>query len=190
MSTDLSRPSDTETPDELEFRMLYQDASRPLLAFLLRRCASTEHAADCLAETFRIAWEQRQRIPSGDSARPWLFGVARNVMRRERLSEQRTYQASLALAIAVQQSSATAGDDEDGELTLALAELSPLDREIITMLAWDELSPRAIAQILELSPNVVRVRAHRARRRLRELLTRAHVTDGPASVLQSTNEAG
>ncbi len=38
------------------------------------------------------------------------------------------------------------------------------------MISWDGLKPKEVAQILGLSPNVVRVRAHRARTRLREEL--------------------
>jgi RNA polymerase sigma-70 factor, ECF subfamily len=38
------------------------------------------------------------------------------------------------------------------------------------MLAWDQLAPREVAAILELSPNAIRIRAHRARVKLREEL--------------------
>jgi RNA polymerase sigma-70 factor (ECF subfamily) len=38
------------------------------------------------------------------------------------------------------------------------------------MLSWDGLTPREVAPLLGLSANVVRVRAHRARQRLRRLL--------------------
>ena len=39
------------------------------------------------------------------------------------------------------------------------------------MISWDGLTPRQIGQVLGISPNVVRVRAHRARARLRSLLS-------------------
>jgi DNA-directed RNA polymerase specialized sigma24 family protein len=66
------------------FSALYHATHLDLLAFLLRRTPTAEDAPDCLAETYLIAWEKRERIPEGDGARPWLFGVARNVMRRGR----------------------------------------------------------------------------------------------------------
>jgi hypothetical protein len=56
-------------------------------------------------------------------------------------------------------------------VTTAIGELPELEREIITMLIWDELAPREVAAILGLSPNVVRVRAHRARTKLKAALT-------------------
>ena len=65
--------------------------------------------------------------------------------------------------------------DESELVTSALSELSAVDQEIITMISRDGLTPRQIGQILGISPNVVRVRAHRARARLRSLLS----TDDP-----------
>ena len=49
------RPNRTLSEDDERFIRLYEDTSRDLLAFLLRRCAAAEDAADCLAESYRIA---------------------------------------------------------------------------------------------------------------------------------------
>lgn len=156
--------------DDERFGELYEDTSRALLAFLLRRCQTAEDAADCLAETYRIAWEKRARLPAGGDGRAWVFGVARNVAREESRRTERRAATSVALA-AVAESSYTDPTPEDGEFAAALAQLSPVDREIITMLGADGLAPREVAAVLGLSPNVVRVRAHRARERLRALMS-------------------
>jgi RNA polymerase sigma factor (sigma-70 family) len=192
MSGPRLRSRRSEPLDGERFNRLYQDTSRDLLAFLLRRCLSAEDAADCLAETFRIAWEKRDRIPTGDATRPWLFGIARNVSRRERADEKRAAETVHDLTTAAEQSGARA-EHEDGEITDALSQLSPLDQEIITMLAWDGLTPREAAAILGLSPNVVRVRAHRARQRLRELLISnedSHGAGDSLSALPRPNRIG
>jgi RNA polymerase sigma factor (sigma-70 family) len=175
MSRVRSRPGEASPEDDERFHRLYVETSQDLLAFLLRRCLSAEDAGDCLSETFRIVWEKRERIPPGDDARPWLFGVARNVLRREHASAEREAEAVHELAVAAQRSGAITSTNTTA-LT-ALASLSPLDQEIITMLAWDDLAPREVAVILGLSPNVVRVRAHRAREQLRNTLA-AGVTEG------------
>jgi RNA polymerase sigma-70 factor (ECF subfamily) len=167
-------------PDGAErLHRLYEDSSPDLFAFLLRRCPTAEDAADCLAETFRIAWEKRDSVPAGEQARPWLFGVARNVARRARVSGERAAAASQELALAAERAGA-GGRQADDEVAAALAQLTPLDREIVTMLSWDGLSPREVAPLLGLSANVVRVRAHRARQRLRMLLA------PPADALAAT----
>jgi RNA polymerase sigma-70 factor, ECF subfamily len=167
--------------DDKRFTRLYEDTSRDLLAFLLRRCATAEDAADCLAESYRIAWETRPRIPAGHEARPWLFGVARNIARQTHKGETRRTATTSALATAAEHWY-TPSDPEDSALAAALSELSPVDQEIITMIAADGLPPREVAAILGLSPNAVRIRAHRAREKLRVLL-------GPAAPEEDTDPA-
>jgi RNA polymerase sigma factor (sigma-70 family) len=162
--------------DGERFSHLYADTSTDLLAFLLRHCQTAEDAADCLAETYVIAWEKRSRIPAGDDARPWLFGVARNVARQDRRSGERRAATGRELALAAERSY-TATTPEDTALADALPELSPLDQEIVTMLAADGLAPREVATVLGLSPNAVRIRAHRARLRLRTLMAGDDTSD-------------
>ncbi|HEX3801782.1 MAG TPA: RNA polymerase sigma factor [Solirubrobacteraceae bacterium] len=169
MSGLFKRPARPSSEDDERFTRLYEDTSRDLLAFLLRRCATAEDAADCLAETYRIAWETRARIPAGHEARPWLFGVARNITRQTHRGETRRAATTSALATAAERWYTPSGP-EDGALAAALSQLSPIDQEIITMIAADELPPREVATILGLSPNAVRIRAHRAREKLRALL--------------------
>jgi RNA polymerase sigma factor (sigma-70 family) len=160
--------------DAARFAALYTETNADVLAFLLRRCPTPEDAADCLAETYLVAWEKRNQIPAGEETRPWLFGVARNVMRRGYERHRRLAAATQSLAAELQSAaSARPARAPDGleSITAALSELSAVDQEIITMISWDGLTPRQIAQVLGISPNVVRVRAHRARARLRSLLS-------------------
>ncbi len=60
----------------------------------------------------------------------------------------------------------------------ALEQLSPEDRELVTLIAWEGLTPAQAATALGLSPGTARVRLHRARTRLRAALsTPAHVEE-------------
>ena len=126
------------------FAALYTETSADVLAFLLRRCPTPEDAADSLAETYLVAWEKRNQIPAGEETRPWLFGVARNVMRRGHERHRRLAAATQSLADELQSAaSARPARAPDGleSITAALSELSGLDQEIITMISWDELTP-------------------------------------------------
>jgi RNA polymerase sigma factor (sigma-70 family) len=166
--------SDAAADSEARFAALYAETSRDVLAFLLRRCATPEDAADCLAETYLVAWEKRDQVPAGVQARPWLFGVARNVMRRGHDRHRRLATAAQSLAEELQSAARARGalaPEEAQPITAALAQLSAVDQEIITMMSWDGRTPREIGGILGLSANVVRVRAHRARAKLRSLLS-------------------
>ena len=62
----------------------------------------------------------------------------------------------------------------------ALSQLSKSDREIVELSAWEELAPGEIAIVLGISPNAARVRLHRARHRLAEILlqTELRTRDG------------
>jgi RNA polymerase sigma factor (sigma-70 family) len=157
-------------PPDAGFSALYEASAADLLKFLLRRTPTPEDAANCLAETFLIAWNKRDQLPRQlEQVRPWLFGVARNVLRRDRKRDAR---ASAAKAELARELSGVQRQIPEGDpVGAALQQLSPVDREIIEMLVWDQLAPREVAAILELSPNVVRIRAHRARHKLREELT-------------------
>lgn len=158
-----------------DFTTLYDHSARDLLAYLVRRTQSPEEAADCLAETFLVAWRKRDEIPPDPAeARPWLFGVARNMLRRTRELDHKRSRTVDALAAELHQARRPVPTDDPA--TVALSRLSPIDREIIEMIAWDQLSPREVAAILNLSPNVVRIRAHRARLKLREQLQTAAVS--------------
>ncbi|HLY48107.1 MAG TPA: RNA polymerase sigma factor [Solirubrobacteraceae bacterium] len=173
---------------EDDFSALFRATSRDILAFLLRRCPIAEDAADCLAETYLVAWEKRRQMPNEPDTRPWLFGVARNVMRRGREREHRATEATRDLAREVLASGAVAPApaiaDTDPVVT-ALAELPELDREIVTMICWDGLTPREVGKALHCSANVVRVRAHRARARLRALLAAAAEADAEPDLRQA-----
>lgn len=164
------------------FSELYRRTRVDVLAFLLRRCSTAEDAADCLAETYLLAWKKRDEMPGGAETRPWLFGVARNVMRRGNELRDRTAAAASALAAEVERAGAVCFPpdvEEPDPMMAAIAKLPELDREIITMLIWDELAPREVAAVLGLTPNVVRVRAHRARAKLKSAFANQDPDGGP-----------
>jgi RNA polymerase sigma factor (sigma-70 family) len=155
------------------FSELYRHTHLDVLAFLLRRCTSPEDAADCLAETYLVAWQKREQMPAGAESRPWLFGVARNVIPRDNELRDRTAAAANALAAELERIGAVSPPPDLAEpdpVIAAMRDLPEVEQEIITMLIWDGLAPREVAAVLGLTPNVVRVRAHRARAKLRAAL--------------------
>lgn len=156
------------------FNELYRSTWVDLLSYLVRRTGSTHDAADALAETYLIAWEKLDRVPPGDDARLWLFGVARNVFRRG--LRRRRVATELVDRLAVELSTSPAfnplvSHDADTSVERALGALDERDREMLTLAAWEDLSPSEIAKVLCVSPNLVRVRLHRARTRVKQELT-------------------
>ncbi len=136
-------------------------------------------ADDLLAETFLIAFRQRAGYqPLRLDVRPWLFGIATNVLHRHLRQEERRY---WALARAARQDApprAMAADRVDAEaarsgLAAALARLKAGDRDALLLLAWADLTYAGIAATLDIPVGTVRSRINRARRLTREVLDTA-----------------
>jgi RNA polymerase sigma-70 factor (ECF subfamily) len=66
---------------------------------------------------------------------------------------------------------APAEDERSNALHVALAALPEHDREILMLTAWEGLTPKQIAVVVGIPVNLVRVRLHRARTRLKRDLT-------------------
>ena len=75
-------------PSAARFEALYRACYQDLLGYALRRVERPESAADVVADTFLIAWRRIDEIPD-EQARPWLFGVARNVMANHQRADRR-----------------------------------------------------------------------------------------------------
>lgn len=152
--------SNTRAERRDRFERLFADHYEAVLAYALRR-AAREMAEDVVAETFTVAWRRLEEVPR--EARPWLFGVARRVLSGQRRGERR--RASLQTLLAAQPAPASAAAAPIGLLP-ALARLHERDRELLLLIAWDGLAPVEAARALGLSRMAVRVRLHRARKRL------------------------
>jgi RNA polymerase sigma-70 factor (ECF subfamily) len=166
--------------DRRLFERLVHETRDDLLAYALRRSASPEDAADVLSETYLIAWRKLEKIPPGEQARLWLFGVARNVIRQgaDRRRSRNALVARLAREVraASDVEPAPEHDRTSRALQAALATLPERDREILTLTAWEGLTPKEVAAVVGIPANLVRVRLHRTRARLAGRLTsaRAH----------------
>jgi RNA polymerase sigma-70 factor, ECF subfamily len=167
--------SSREATERLIFEQLVRETRDDLLAYAIRRTANAEDAADVLSETYLIAWRKLEKIPPGDSARLWLFGVAANVLRRGAQRHRSSEALIERLASEPQDTEhiepAGREDSTIGALRAGLASLPPRDREILTLTAWEGLTPKQIAVVTGLPTNVIRVRLHRARSRLKRRLT-------------------
>jgi RNA polymerase sigma-70 factor (ECF subfamily) len=149
-----------------------------LLRYLIRRCPDADEAADLLAETYLVAWRKLDTIPDEQAAQLWLYGVARNLLRRSARRRRVAYALIDRLAGELQAAQPISTGDPPGheELRLALAELSEQDREILTLNAWEGLAPREIAHVMNTNANIVRIRLYRARSHMKSRLGSAAAT--------------
>lgn len=152
----------------------------PVSLYAVRRCNDPEDVADLVADTFLIALQAAGRyIPETDTALPWLFGIARRVLARQR----RRSAGAVRLFIKASNTHVLFSSSEDDEvasaidasrqrpaLEAALARLTEGEREVLELVAYDGLTPSEAATALGLSPNAARLRLSRARRHLRLIL--------------------
>jgi len=156
------------------FEQLFRDTRTDLLAYIMRRSQSADDAADVLAETYLIAWQKLDAIPTGEAARLWLFGVARNLLLKGASRRRSRHAMVERLASELRSAHHPDAPVEDGRssaLRAALAALPERDREILMLTAWEGLTPKQIAAVVGAPVNIVRVRLHRARTRLKRDLT-------------------
>jgi RNA polymerase sigma-70 factor (ECF subfamily) len=158
--------------DPAAFGELYRRHAEALHSWFAQRLAWA--AADLTAETFARAWLARRRFRDDrdGSARPWLLGIARNVLRdsvrRDRVETKARERLGLPLQLAPD---AAFGDVEERlsprpELATALAGLSGPERQAVELRVVDELPYDQVASRLGIRPAAARLRVSRALRRL------------------------
>jgi len=174
---------------EQQIDLLYRDHGHRVLGYLARRVQPVEDAADILSETMMITWRRRAEIPAAPDDVPWLFGVARNVLANHRRSTERRDTATAHLAQVLTDLAHPAnGDHVDAGLDArrALSQLPDIDREIVTLSAWDGLTSAEISVALNMPPATVRTRLARARQRLRQLTAADAAEEDRGGAIQLT----
>jgi len=144
-----------------------------VFGYLARR-VGPELGRDLASETFTCAFAGRKRYDAARAeARPWLFGIANNLLRHHYRDEERRLRALARLDVRYE-------DVQPGESRLAgtLASLPSEGRDVLLLFAWADLSYAEIAAILDLPVGTVRSRLHRARAHVRATLEREEALDG------------
>ncbi len=136
------------------------------------RRAGDAVADDVTSETFLIAFERRSRFdPTREDARPWLFGIATNLIHRHRIAQARVLRSMERSPFEPSTSDhpdeALDAQREVARLAKAIRRLSAADRDCLLLFAWAELSYDEIAEALSIPIGTVKSRLNRARRSIR-----------------------
>jgi RNA polymerase sigma factor (sigma-70 family) len=139
-------------------------------AYLARRVGRAA-AEDLLGDVWVAAFESRRTYDqSFADARPWLYGVALNKLRRH-------WRAGPAPDLVADVTSMADGWDPwpavdarvdvQALLRAALAKLKPEEREVLTLVAWEDLTVADAARVLGMPSGTARRLLHQARKALR-----------------------
>jgi len=150
------------------FAELFDRYHGPLYGFFRRRLASHEsaRAEDLAQETFLVVIRAPSRYEPRSLVRTYLYGIALKL-----LAEERRRRAKAPAALETSPEPAT---DHDCETVLwvrqALEKLDTIDREVLMLREYEQLSYSEIAQLLRVPVNTVRSRLFRARMALKDRL--------------------
>jgi RNA polymerase sigma-70 factor (ECF subfamily) len=149
------------------FSAAFLELSPRIYSFARRQCDQVS-AQDVTAETFLVAWRRVDQMP--DPPLPWLFGIARNVLRNQVRATIRRDRLVEAITTAPDTSRLGRAADADLLERLRLAEaltlLTDRERESLLLVAWDGLTPAQAATVTGCSANTFARRLSRARARL------------------------
>jgi RNA polymerase sigma factor (sigma-70 family) len=148
------------------FESVYLAHYPAVLSYVRRRTDTGDDAADAIAETFTTAWRRIDDVPAGDEALLWLYGVARRVLANHRRGESRRTALALRLRAELTEHAEPGVDGDHAEVRAAFGRLTDDDRELLSLVGWEGLSTAEIATVLGCSRGAVRLRLHRARKRL------------------------
>lgn len=161
------------------------DRHAPAIYSYVARRLGRDRADDVVAEVFLVAFQRRGEYDlTHADARPWLYGIATNLIRRHRRDEVRLLRAVARAAadppaepIADQVTRRVAAQAVRGGLARVMAELPGPQRDVLLLVA-SGLSVEGTAEALGVPSGTVASRLARARRRLRAGLGGANPIDG------------
>lgn len=173
--------------DSAAFSDLFDDYSDLIYNVAFRRTGSWEAAEEIVSLVFLEAWKQRATVTEhAGTIRPWLLGVALNLIRRHWRQADRHRRATLRLAADPTQGdhATDVADRLDAEETMRrviqkLEQISDDQREVVQLWAWEELSYDEIAVVLDTPVGTVKSRLHRARETLLQTASSSHRTPNP-----------
>ena len=178
---------------EALFRSVYDRHRTDVLAYFLRRL-DPETAAEATADVFLVVWRRIAALPPAPEWKPWLFGVARNVLRNRRRLARRLVRLVARVASAPvdpppQPDTVVVGRAEGDALLAALDRLPRADAEVLRLRQWEELSFEDVGTVLGCSRHAAEQRYAKALRRLRSAYGRSgHVAVGWTKPVQSRQE--
>jgi RNA polymerase sigma factor (sigma-70 family) len=159
------------------FAVVFDRYARDVYNFVFRRTASWDLAEEMTSAVFLEAWRRRREFtPEHETLRPWLFGVAGNLLRNSSRSLRRRVAAEGRLQ---PEDSPDFADDlaskiDDETLMRRTLEvfgaLAAHEQDVLGLAVWEALSYEDISIALAIPVGTVRSRIHRARQHLAELL--------------------
>lgn len=175
--------------DHAAFTAIIERHAKLVHGYLRARLTRLADAEDLGQEVFLRVYTAKAvpREGTGLAMRPWLIGIARNVLREHvRAARRRRETAWTALCLDIEDLVGTAENDGGafdevmGKLPRCLEGLGPSARQAIDLYYHDDLRMQEIATRFKRSEGAVKLLVHRARQAVRRCLESGQpvATDG------------
>ena len=152
------------------FNQLFERYRQPLFGFFRRRLDDTPQAEELTQETFVAVLRGTARYQATALFRTWLYAIGFRILRAHR--RKAAFRAMFSgAAVAHQEPAAHDHLDRDLQIRDAVLKLDRIDREVLMLREFEQLTYAEIAALLCVPLNTVRSRLFRARTGLRNLLT-------------------
>lgn len=170
------------------FNALFARYRQPIYGFFCRRVADRSLAEELSQETFLAVLRAQNRYEATALFRTWLYAIALRILsaNRRKAAFRAIFAGSLPDA---GEPAAQATSDAAIIVREAIRKLDRIDREILLLREFEELSYSEIAAVLRIPVNTVRSRLFRARTALRELLLSARPAEPRAGLLETEEHA-
>lgn len=141
----------------------------PAISRYLGRRVDRDQVEDLAAMVFEVAWQKRDSVTLGQEL-PWLYKIAGFQVSNFR---RRQNSALKLLTLTLSPDNAPSAESLavfDADLAAGWAKLTPSDRALIALVAFDSLGVSEAAQALGISANAASAKLHRARAKLAKYL--------------------
>ncbi|MGA8747092.1 MAG: sigma-70 family RNA polymerase sigma factor [Solirubrobacterales bacterium] len=148
---------------------MWSEAHGLCLRLAYRYARNPSEAEDIAQEALLRAWRRRSTLRDVECRKQWLATIVRNEAFRDRGRIRPDPVATIDVGEAVDDERVLA-TAERADIHAALGRLAERDRELLALRYSEDLTQSAIASRLGIPEGTVKVRLHRARERLREVI--------------------
>jgi len=159
--------------DHAAFKELFARYAPMLMRLTMRHLRSRELAREVVQQTFFQMHAARHDFRQDRKLRPWVFTIAMNLVREHYRKKKRRKEAALDEArepATVEERGPIEKRQRAQLLRAAMQRLPDSQREVVELHWFDERPFAEVAQIVGSTEGAVRVRAHRAYKKLKEML--------------------
>ena len=147
---------DIRNGDANAMKLLYQNSYQERYAYGFKIIADKDKVKDCLHEVFSDIWQKRSRIGEVSQVKAYLKTCVRHQLFKAIKQDQRTDQLNKQ-EYSYEQLLIAAENHANAKIKMwkAINKLTPMQREVIKLKFYEDLSYEAISIMLKLKPRTI-----------------------------------